>query len=445
MPRAKKPKVRVPRQRGEGSVDVIVANQLYLLRWREPDSENPSKTHRRSKRFHGTETEAYREQRHLQSMADTGKCQPISMTLQQLADEFLADRELAGRRLRSLEFHDDNIRVQIVPGLGAKSRIDQITSAMCWKLLMSLRLKNSRYGRPYSKNSIDAFRRTMNALFNFTRRKKYIETNPVADIRLPDGDPNAPPDIKQIQEDLMVPVLTAAQRQKLVIVAAGDEFYVAICLAIVTGKRRGEILGIKWADIDFETGKILIYKSVQRQRGKGIVPGPIKGKHHGQKKVSFVVVGPQMLELLKQHHERQQRIKDALDAAYSDEDWVFCRHDGKMWDPKTFTAHVKKLYAEIGLPENLTLHNLRDDYTTARIDRGDSIEEVSEDLDHESVATTRGYDHETVERKKKAALEIENGLHFPAPPITGQYAKVHFADEQVTLGSVRDQHASFTI
>ncbi len=424
MPRAKKPKLRVPRKRGEGSVDVIVVNQLYLLRWREPDPANPVKTHRRSKRFHGTETEAYREQRHLQSMADTGKCQPIRIMLQQLADEFLVDREMAGRRLRSLEFHGDNIRVQIIPGLGARSRIDQITSAMCLKFLVSLRSKNSRYGRPYSKNSIDAFRRTMNALFNFARRKKYIETNPVADIQLPDGDPNAPPDIRQIQEDLMVPVLTAAQRQKLVVAAVEDEFYVAICLAIVTGKRRGEILGIKWADIDFETGQILIYKSVQRQRGKGIVPGPIKGKHHGQKKVSFVVVGPRMLELLRQHRERQQRTKEALGALYHDEDWVFCRPDGRMWDPKTFTAHVKKLYAEIGLPDSLTLHNLRDDYTTARIDRGASIEEVSADLDHESVATTRGYDHETVERKKKAALEIESGLHFPAPPLAGQYANV---------------------
>ena len=242
----------------------------------------------------------------------------------------------------------------------------------------------------------------MNALFNFARRKKYIETNPVADISLPDGDPNAPPDIKQIQEDLMVPVLTAVQRQKLVVAAVGDDFYVAICLAIVTGKRRGEILGIKWADIDFKTGQILIYKSVQRQRGKGIVPGPIKGKHHGQKKVSFVVVGPRMLELLRQHRERQQRIKDALVAAYHDEDWVFCRYDGKMWDPKTFTAHVKKLYAAIGLPESLTLHNLRDDYTTARIDRGASIEEVSADLDHESIVTTQGYDHEDSREKEES-------------------------------------------
>jgi site-specific recombinase XerD len=145
------------------------------------------------------------------------------------------------------------------------------------------------------------------------------------------------------------------------------------------------------------------------------------------------------------HREQQQGIKDSLGAVYHDEDWAFCRHDGKMWDPKTFTAHVKKLYAEIGLPESLTLHNLRDDYTTARIDRGASIEEVSEDLDHESVAKTRGYDHETVERKNKAALEIENGLNFPAPPLSGQYAKAHFAGEQVTLGSVRDQHAPFTI
>jgi site-specific recombinase XerD len=70
----------------------------------------------------------------------------------------------------------------------------------------------------------------------------------------------------------------------------------------------------------------------------------------------------------------------------------------------------------------LHLHNLRDDYTTARIDRGDDIKVVSEELGHESITTTKGYDRETYERKRKAALDAENELHFPEPPVAGQHS-----------------------
>jgi integrase len=77
--------------------------------------------------------------------------------------------------------------------------------------------------------------------------------------------------------------------------------------------------------------------------------------------------------------------------------------------------HFKIICAKIGLPASLKLHNLRDDYTTARVERGDSIEAISADLDHESITTTMGYIHETYEQKRKAALDVERDLHFPEP------------------------------
>jgi site-specific recombinase XerD len=60
---------------------------------------------------------------------------------------------------------------------------------------------------------------------------------------------------------------------------------------------------------------------------------------------------------------------------------------------------------------------LRHDYVTARRDRGDSFEEIQQALDHEFVATTRGYDHEHYERMKKAALDVECAHLFPMPPV----------------------------
>jgi integrase len=425
LPRAKnkdKPKER------DGVLEITP--NYFRLRWREPDPANPGKTQRRIEFFHGTRKEAIDERIRLQGLALGGKSKPRRKTLQDLADEFMANRKKKGRRSRTLEFHDDNLRVRIIPGLGATSLIDRITPEMCEELLKSLRAANSKYGRPYSKESLGAFLRTMNAMFNYAKKEKYIEANPAADIRVPDldDDPSKPPDITQIQNKIVAPVLTPVQRQQLILVAVDDEFYVAICLAIATGKRRGEILGIKWTDIDWKTGIILIYKSVQRIRGQGIKAGPLKGKRNGEKLVSFVVVGPEMLELLRQHREQQQRVKDALGKAYHDEGWVFPRHDGKMWGPKTFSNHVKKLYAKLGLPEilaeKLTLHNLRNDYTTARFDRGDDIKDIQFDLDHENVITTWGYNHDTVERKKKAALENESELRFPPLWCAGQHATV---------------------
>jgi hypothetical protein len=53
--------------------------------------------------------------------------------------------------------------------------------------------------------------------------------------------------------------------------------------------------------------------------------------------VSFIVVGPQVLDLLKQHRERQLEIQEAMGERNHDEGWVFCRTDnGKPYDPKTF-------------------------------------------------------------------------------------------------------------
>jgi len=264
---------------------------------------------------------------------------------------------------------------------------------------------------------INDMQTVMNMVFNYAKKQKYIETNPVAGLVLPDGDPNEPPDIQAAQKQLAAPVvLTNSWRQKFIEAAVEDEFYVAFCIAVENGKRRGEIWAIKWVDIDFETGAILIYKSLQRQRGQGIKPGPLKGKKNGEKKVSFIVVGPQVLDLLKQHRERQLEIQEAMGERNHDEGWVFCRADnGKPYDPKTFYKHFKRICAKIGLPASLKLHNLRDDYTTARVERGDSIEAISADLDHESITTTMGYVHETYEQKRKAALDVERDLHFPEP------------------------------
>jgi integrase len=342
--RADKKQVKKERRRnGQGTIDELGPN-YFRLRWREPDPLDLSKTRPGSHRFHGTRTEAERELGRIQAMADAGKYRPRSMTLQDLSEEFLADRQAKGRRFRTLESYEDTLRVHVLPELG-KCLIDQVSPMMCFKLLMAKKSQVSKNGRPFSKVSINDMQTVMNMVFNYAKKQKYVETNPVADLVLPDGDPNEPPDLQAIRTRLAKPaVLTHTWRQKFIEAAAADEFYVAFCIAIENGKRRGEIWAIKWVDIDFATGVILIYKSLQRQRGQGIKPGPLKGKKNGEKKVSFIVVGPQILELLKKHRERQLANKAAMGERYSDDGWVFCHPDSGMpYDPKVLQALQENL------------------------------------------------------------------------------------------------------
>lgn len=398
---------------GDGSITEITKDN-YLLRWYEPDP----RSHQRSLRFHGKKEDAAKELRRIQVMVEAGKCQPSAMTVNELSERFIDERILTCRA-RTIESYDDTLNAHILPVFG-KLQLIQVSSIALKKYLIAKRDQISKNGRPFSEVSIKDMHTVLKMLFYYGIKQRCLDVNP-ANFKLPNGDQNAPPDLEKVQ-DQTAPVLTPASRQRFINAAVDDEFYVAFCIAVENGKRRGEILGIKWLDIDFHTGKIMIYKSLQRQRGQGIKAGPLKGKKNGEKKVSFIVVGPQVLDLLKQHRERQLEIQDAMGERNHDEGWVFCRADnGKPYDPKTFYKHFKKICADIGLSPSLKLHNLRDDYTTARVDRGDSIEAISADLDHESITTTMGYVHETYEQKKKAALDMERNLHFPEPPGAGQH------------------------
>lgn len=206
-------------------------------------------------------------------------------------------------------------------------------------------------------------------------------------------------------------ILSREQVLKFLDSAKDDYFYPAYLIAIFTGFRRGEILGLTWSDIDFKGGVINVEKAVQRLKGEGIDASSTKSDNS----IRFAVVPASVLVVLRRHRKQQLETKALMGEAYHDEGWVFCRPDGKQWDPKTFSAHFKKLAKRMGLPAAITLHHLRHNYVTHRHDLGHDLDEISQDAGHGNVAVTRIYDHETYERKKKAALELEAWLLSEEP------------------------------
>jgi len=140
-----------------------------------------------------------------------------------------------------------------------------------------------------------------------------------------------------------------------------------------TGCRIGEVVPLKWGDIDFV-------------RGTAIVTG--KGS-----KDRLVILGPKALDALG-------RLRGA--SAADEGDAVFRSAAGKPASPRLVERRMKRYLAEAGLPADLTPHKLRHSFATHLLDAGADLRSVQEMLGHSSLSTTQVYTHVSVERLKDA-------------------------------------------
>lgn len=429
--RAKKDDDR--REYGDGGITTIVEGEHYLLRWYEPDPVT-GKRRQHNRHFYGTRREARDEIRDIQRLVSEGNVQhQSSMTLAELADEYLAHVERANKK-RTYYSYSDTLRKHILPTLG-RIPIGKITPKQVKDLLVAKRRepqpskkKSPDKNEPvkyYSERTIEYIQVVIHAMFAYAIDLKYVAENPaelkrsfVANL----VDPDDPDELDGDDED-EVPIWTREQFRAFHDAGRDDYFYPAHCICATHGKRRGEVLGLKRDDVNLDTGEVRIKRALQRFPGEGIKPCSLKGVRKGKKKRrlnSSFVLGPVMLELLKQHWEKQQQLKGAMGDRYQDEGWMFCRFDGKPYDPKTCSTHFERICEKAGLPRT-PLHHLRHIFTTYMHDFYDMLDQIGKEmLDHTGAQVTQGYDHPTFERKKKAALILE-GIVFPeSPPLPGE-------------------------
>lgn len=120
-------------------------------------------------------------------------------------------------------------------------------------------------------------------------------------------------------------VFTADQARRLLDTAAGDPLEALYVLALTTGMRRGELLGLKWADVDLTLGSLQVRRTVQRLKGRGIVESEPKSAQ-GRRRLSL---SPLAVIALRQHRARQVEARLAAGSAWDDHDLVFANTFGR--------------------------------------------------------------------------------------------------------------------
>ena len=191
-------------------------------------------------------------------------------------------------------------------------------------------------------------------------------------------------------------------------------------VAAATGMRRGELLGLRWRDVDFEAARLSVRQQFTRQ-GNGVGFGPPKSR----KSIRTIDVEEETIALLREQQERQRFDRRAWGPAYrADLDLVFCRPGGSPHDPNVIGRRFERRVRALATLPAIGLHGLRHTHATLLLEAGVDVKTVSERLGHDNVQTTLElYGHVTPRMRSNAAARFGSLLHtarIPASAITAE-------------------------
>jgi len=176
-------------------------------------------------------------------------------------------------------------------------------------------------------------------------------------------------------------------------------------LLIVTGCRRGEIMGLKWEKVDFENSRVKIDRALVSSKSKGVFEETTKTSD-----IRHLSLPGETMDLLRQHKREQLRLQLANGDRWIHTGYVFTQENGDHMNPDSITGWLKDFSARHGLP-HINPHAFRHTVASVLLANGTDIVTVSKQLGHASITTTENfYSHIIEENKVKAAECIADVL-----------------------------------
>lgn len=215
---------------------------------------------------------------------------------------------------------------------------------------------------------------------------------------------------KNITEQVTIPrneykemrVLSKDEQSKLMDVLKQDRMGPAIIFSLLTGVRRGELLSLKWSDIDLEKRLIYIRRTVNRVKnyeGEGNKTKLVVGDTKTTKSRRIIPIINYLYDVLNEHKAVQDREKALAGEIYEDNDLVFATEIGRLIDPGNFNRTFTRMTKRAGI-EHANPHSLRHTFATRSLETGISLKILQELMGHSSMAITSDvYAHVMLERK----------------------------------------------
>lgn len=198
--------------------------------------------------------------------------------------------------------------------------------------------------------------------------------------------------------------LDREQAQRLLDAAKGHKLELLLMLAITTGMRQGELLGLRWSDIDMERGTLSVRRTIKRVGKYGILEmEPKTAKARRQ-----ILLPAFILAMLRKHETKQNEMREAAGDNWQNKGTVFCSDTGGYLEGQRLHKPFKKLLEKAGLPD-MRFHDLRHSSATLLLAMNVHPKIVQELLGHSNITTTLNtYSHVLPSMHQEATQKMED-------------------------------------
>jgi integrase len=344
----------------------------------------------------GTKKDAQREMARLLHTIYTGAyVEPSRMTLREYLELWLKDYAATHVSAKTSERYDEIVRIHVIPSLGhhALAKLHPLHIQACYSEAL-------QKGRKYGKGGLSAqtvlhLHRVLREALQHAVRLQLLARNPADAVEPPRPQRR---EMKYLDE---------ASTARLLQAADGTALYLPILLAVTTGMRRGEILGVRWQDLDLDAATLSVRQSLEQTKIG------LAFKQPKTQKSRRVVALPNMtVEVLRRHRLEQVKYKLLFGPDYHDQDLVCARANGSPWPPDSFTSSFSEFIRKTSVSV-VRFHDLRHTHATHLLRHGIHPKVVSERLGHSTVGITLDvYSHVLPDMQEEAARRVDAALRL---------------------------------
>mgnify|MGYP003289422556 FL=1 len=308
---------------------------------------------------------------------------PCKMTVAQWLDIWVAEYL---NSVKPLTKHNYNKQVQkhLKPALGA-ARLETLDTHTIQ------RFYNSLIASGLSPKTVKNVHGILHCALQQAIACDYIYRNPTDACKLPKV---TKPEIKPLEPAEIARLLKEAEQ---------DDYCNLFIVAMFTGMRQGELLGLAWECVDFQSGIITVKQQLQCKDGNYFLETPKSGKNR------TILPAPIVMDALRNQMERQQKEQEQAGKMWDNQfNLVFTDALGKYLVRRTVVKHFKKISQRAGISDDARFHDLRHSFAVSSLYAGDDIKTVQANLGHATAQFTLDvYGHVTQKMRQESANRMQ--------------------------------------